>query len=571
MRWIYILKQLEESQVIMDKTKLEQLSKDELKRIIIEVSNLLSAEQKNKLNKIISNGNEITKKSNQMKSRMSRQQVNKKMEEIHEVEEQIDNAELIIYSEGYEDYTNGFWESEWITNYYDEDGIGDMIMVMIRFAKECVNDGWYQEANEIYEWLWQMDIFTQDEWEDPIGLEQLEENNIISVDLKDMALMTLYADYQSLSKEKRAEDIYLYINISPFCELHIEDMFYVGREQLEDAERFWQDWIHLLMTKKGDVEGRLLKEAVLYVEGLDGLFRLAVKNSDVHPTLYFDLMEEYEKEHDYKKMEEIGDQALLIIKEDEELRNKIALRSAFAASNLGHEEKMMQFCWESFCAKPNSENYLRLFGTEKMAKLYGQRGKEILNKIKGDHSYYILCFYTGDFETVRHTSINPQGSLGWSTSFIQYGLRAILLYLYEDTKMIEAVSEIAEYLDSFRKLDYDHAMKFEWEILEESQENHCTIFWVYFQKWKKYYKMSLEQQERYLSWAEEIVYKRADAIVSGQHRRQYGQVAALLAMIAEIKKEKNIIEDSKELYYRYKKKFPRHSAFQAEMKRYFEM
>ena len=33
--------------------------------------------------------------------------------------------------------------------------------------------------------------------------------------------------------------------------------------------------------------------------------------------------------------------------------------------------------------------------------------------------------YTGDFETVRRVSINPQGSLGWSTSFIQYGLRAI--------------------------------------------------------------------------------------------------------------------------------------------------
>lgn len=58
----------------------------------------------------------------------------------------------------------------------------------------------------------------------------------------------------------------------------------------------------------------------------------------------------------------------------------------------------------------------------------------------------MLCFYTGDFETVRRVSINPQGSLGWSTSFIQYGLRAILLYLYESIKMTEAVSEIAEYL-----------------------------------------------------------------------------------------------------------------------------
>ena len=68
-----------------------------------------------------------------------------------------------------------------------------------------------------------------------------------------------------------------------------------------------------------------------------------------------------------------------------------------------------------------------------------------------------------------------------------------------------------------------------------------------------------------------MVYKRTDAIVSGQHLRQYGQVAALLTMLAEIKKEKIIIGDSKELYYQYKKKFPRHSAFQTEMKRYFEL
>ena len=77
-----------------------------------------------------------------------------------------------------------------------------------------------------------------------------------------------------------------------------------------------------------------------------------------------------------------------------------------------------------------------------MANLYGQRGTVLLNKIDDEYLYYMLCFYTGDFETVRRVSINPQGSLGWSTSFIQYGLRAILLYLYESTKMTEAVSEI---------------------------------------------------------------------------------------------------------------------------------
>lgn len=60
-----------------------------------------------------------------------------------------------------------------------------------------------------------------------------------------------------------------------------------------------------------------------------------------------------------------------------------------------------------------------------MANLYGQRGTVLLNKIDDEYLYYMLCFYTGDFETVRRVSINPQGSLGWSTSFIQYGLQAI--------------------------------------------------------------------------------------------------------------------------------------------------
>lgn len=57
-----------------------------------------------------------------------------------------------------------------------------------------------------------------------------------------------------------------------------------------------------------------------------------------------------------------------------------------------------------------------------MANLYGQRGTVLLNKIDDEYLYYMLCFYTGDFETVRRASINPQGSLGWRTSFIQYDM-----------------------------------------------------------------------------------------------------------------------------------------------------
>ena len=83
--------------------------------------------------------------------------------------------------------------------------------------------------------------------------------------------------------------------------------------------------------------------------------------------------------------------------------------------------------------------------------------------------------------------------------------------------------------------------------------------------------MSEEEKHQYFTWAEEIVYKRADAIVSGQFRRHYGSVAELLALVAEIKEDMGEPEAKQMIFQQYKKKFPRHSSFQAEMKSYFDV
>ncbi len=78
-----------------------------------------------------------------------------------------------------------------------------------------------------------------------------------------------------------------------------------------------------------------------------------------------------------------------------------------------------------------------------------------------------------------------------------------------------------------------------------------------------------ETKRKYLAWAEKVVYSRADAIVSGQHRNQYGEVAALLALIGEIKEDMGEQGEKTRIFMEYKSKFPRHSSFQREMKDYF--
>lgn len=572
---------------------IKKLSKKELQDIILKVQRILSDKQKNEFQEIVKvartqYGN---KNSQVVQVRMSDDLVNEKMAQIQKWKEKIDEGGLYLDTEEYEDYSDGYWESDWITEYYDNQGIGDKIQYMIQFAEDCVNDRRYQEANEIYEWLWEMSVSADSEFGNPdlVDLEMMEENNLIHTDMKHLALLTLYADYQALPINERAGDIYLYFSYSTFAKLHVEEMFHVGREELEDTDQFWKDWIDLLKDKNGDTEARLLKEAVLSCEGIDGLYKMAKETVSVHPSLYLAVMEQYEQGHLYQEIENAGEDALNKINENLTIRSGVALKAALAASCLNHEEKMMQFCWESFVSDSTVKNYLRLFGTEKMAETYGMRGREVLkNRVKGNpefrccsselnknvidnYEYYQLVFYTGDFGTVKNISKNPKGSLGWSNSFIKVGIRLFLLCLYNRPIPSKSAKSIASYIGFPDEKERKNLLKFETELQSECQKHKVTEFWNYFQRWKKLFLMEKTEQKKYLAWAENIVYQRADAIVSGQHRNHYGETAGLLAIVGEIKEDMGTPGARRYIYEQYRKKFPRHSSFQGEMREYFNI
>lgn len=121
------------------------------------------------------------------------------------------------------------------------------------------------------------------------------------------------------------------------------------------------------------------------------------------------------------------------------------------------------------------------------------------------------------------------------------------------------------------KKERKNLLKFETDIQSECQEHKVTEFWNYFQRWKTYFPIEKTECEKYLIWAESIVYKRADAIVSGQHRSHYGEVAELLAIVGEIKESIGMQGTKRYIYEQYRKKFPRHSSFQGEMRAYFNI
>lgn len=151
--------------------------------------------------------------------RMSQELVDEKLKQIEDCMRQIEEEELYLETESYEDYSSGYWDADWITEYYDNQGIGDKLMSAIRFANDCVDDMRYKEALFIYEWLWAMVVGTDSEFEESVDLETLAENKIINTDMKQLALLTLYTDYQVQESENRAEDLFLYFGMHTFQNL----------------------------------------------------------------------------------------------------------------------------------------------------------------------------------------------------------------------------------------------------------------------------------------------------------------------------------------------------------------
>ena len=176
------------------------------------------------------------------------------------------------------------------------------------------------------------------------------------------------------------------------------------------------------------------------------------------------------------------------------------------------------------------------------------RNEELRQNLLGAIDYYMLCFFTGDFEKARSASKNPKESPGWSGTFMPYGIRLFLLYLYEKPLPSKAAEGIARYIGFQDETDTETMLDFENEIIEESRRNKVSMFWNYFQRWKVYFPISLEKKKKYLTWAEKIVYSRADALVGKQCRNHYGEVAVLLARVAKRKEDMGILEQKKRFH-----------------------
>ena len=369
--------------------------------------------------------------------------------------------------------------------------------------------------------------------------------------------------YQYSTEIDKAKNIYEYFKNDNFKEISIEESFRLGSEIMKDLDIFWNNWINLLLTKKGNIEYRLLKEAFVY-NNYKNYQKYIDKLSQNHPKIYIDIFNYLLENNKINEIIDIGNKVLVSLDNNLTIRNDIALYLA-KYDNKNKEKYII----ESFKSNTNIPNLIRIMNNGYFDKYKGEINNCIDNSIivkeekiffmttelekntitRKDYNY--LKFFIGEFEYFLEECKNVKTSLGWSESFIQYAVYLWLLYFndFNNSKVYNVVLKSV-----FNTFNFENNMLF----LDD-------YYFEIFQKWKNQFK--LNNKEKYINWLKQIIDKRVDAIVSNGHRKSYFKAAILVVGLGEVL-ESNNMQDKEEFISLYHKKYVRRSSFRKELDNY---
>ena len=484
-------------------------------------------------------------------------EIKKRIKEYKKKFMDIEEGKLCFYADQYEDYSYG-WDN-WIVEYTDKDNLGEFITNSVKYAIKLVNYKEYRYAKEIFDMIIDTNYQAFDENMEEIfeiSLLDIRENELISINISTLCLYIIYVTYQTSSN--KVKDIYNYFkNNQNFRNISIEDSFVLGIEQLTNLEEFFAEWINFLSQTKGDIEYRLLKEAFIYTDYID-YERYLSQITKNHPKLYIDIFNHLEKENKINELVNLGKKVLKSINNESKTGSDIALY--LASVDIKNKEK---YICEAFMFDTNILNLLRITNNG----YYNKIEDDIRNKIKiayaneknnedtnviDKEDYYLLQFFSGNFEEFYNESIKHKKILGWTNSFEKKSVYLWLLLLNETDEKTKSYSKIIS--DIFLDIGYNEKNK---QFLDDD------VFEIW-KKWKCNFKLDENIKIKVRKWLNELIEKRVEAIMDGNYRKAYYKAALLVVAYGEMMLSQNL--GTKEEYIKYyMNKYSRRSAFKSEL------
>lgn len=545
------------------------------KEFIEKVDKRLSDMSEDEKAKLIHNFARVTKQEDRKKffEFMQSNYVDEKYEvEIKEINEwcqKIKDRKVYFECTGDEVY-NDYYHGQWVYEYVDEYKIGETIENILQIAEKLVYQKKYKQAYELYETICMMSYSALDtdcEEFSELQFMELFEEELIDVDIRNISLHLLYSKYQSTNPIKCAKEIYELFKFDMFSEIHIDEFFSVGPEEIINVDGFIEQWIQYLKNKDEELAAKLLADILLSYDDIEKLSEVAKETIKVHPSIYLVYCEKLFDKGEYGKIVELGKMAIELIDIKLKIRSDILNIAVAAAEIIGDRLSKSIFAMEAFYSNSNVINYIKLFDTDNYEENVS-KGAEYIKNIINPHyrknvynfekqensisldTKNIICFFNMQFENIQEKCNKDKNWLGWSNSFKGIAIPLFLLMLDKRNY----------YSKAGRKL----IIGIQYKILF-NRKNYERSFEEYFLIWKENLKISNEKYEEYISWCEKQVKGRVDAITGGNYRGSYYKAAELIVQMGEVL-EANGKTNGKMLTVEYYKKLnSRKSAFKAEI------
>ena len=453
----------------------------------------------------------------------------------------------------------------------------------------CMDRELYTEACHLAESLLSLRIpvkgdYAEYGYDDALSLQDLDSYDLISIDLKKWMYAVLLAAYISHRMEERPEILYSLMEQSG-SGISMKELIQEHGEALDGLEEFLPLWIDYLgRQEEGDVE-KLLVDAVSLMSCPEPVMEAAKKYAQIHPIIYEQVLKIKMGGLGDEEWYALGREAMGTISEQYRIRGRIALLTAACALRLGQREGA-ENCWlEAFRSDTKPLQYLRMAAEcqdfsqyrEEMQKIFqslaakekanaygmGAHSRELQENSLDRNDYYFLLFLDGQFEEVVNGAMQTKEALGWSPTFMKQGMALFLLYLLcEDDELGQGCHRMCESVFGMLHIGgYSYE-----EGFAHSAAADGFPFWEYFCKWRKQTPMEDWFQERILSELERWISVRTESIVRGQHRRQYGECAAFIAALGEVKASRGEPGAKARIFDEYRERYPRHRAFHEELR-----
>ena len=341
----------------------------------------------------------------------------------------------------------------------------------------------------------------------------------------------------------------------------VQDVIDARPGELAAWESFLPAWEQKLASCESGRAAVLRMEAVAWLEGIEAVSRLAREWQSRQPCGYLFWIQRLEINEDWRGMLGACQEALEALPFNS-FREQAAEYLVTAAMNLGEANFVLQGKRERFLSAPGEKNLLELLREAESQNLRSQEldavlaHKEAIKGLGGGRGGLLLkvLLMAGRLDEAFNEGKNEK-TVGWSFGSGGILYAAVLSALTGNSQQAKTIDTLLkEYADRYSSFGGNPEKK--QDIYTEIMKGLASL------------ELTPAERQKYLTWAGKVGRDRAEYIVSNQRRNAYDRAARALGALAECYVLANERDKAKSLLHEFiQVKFPRHRAFQAEVKR----